>query len=90
MTSTRLASAALATLAGLASTTAVLAAPISLTTVNAVGYTQNFDSLSNTAGSTTNNLTLPGWSLSESGGGARDNEQYGVDTGASITGDVYS
>lgn len=90
MTSTRLASAALATLAGLASTTAVLAAPISLTTVNAVGYTQNFNSLSNTAGSTTNNLGLPGWSLSEAGGGARDNEQYGVDTGASTTGDVYS
>jgi len=53
-------------------------------------YTQNFDTLSNTAGSTTNNLTIPGWFMTESGGGARDNEQYAVDTGASTTGDTYS
>ncbi|HQR35494.1 MAG TPA: ExeM/NucH family extracellular endonuclease [Blastocatellia bacterium] len=52
--------------------------------------TQNFDTLSNTAGSTTNNLTITGWFLTESGGGARDNEQYAVDTGASTTGDMYS
>ncbi|MGZ4779152.1 MAG: Calx-beta domain-containing protein, partial [Thermoanaerobaculia bacterium] len=51
---------------------------------------QNFDTLSNTAGSTTNNLTIPGWFMTETGGGARDNEQYGVDTGASTTGDTYS
>jgi len=53
-------------------------------------YTQNFDTLSNTAGSTTNNLTVSGWFMTESGGGARDNEQYAGDTGASTTGDTYS
>lgn len=55
-----------------------------------VAATQNFDSLSNVAGSTTNALDLPGWSLIEAGGGARDNEQYAVDTGGSNTGDTYS
>src|SRR5688500_4762070 len=53
-------------------------------------YTQNFDTLSNTAGSTTNTLVIPGWFLSETGGGARDNEQYAVDTGGSSTGDMFS
>jgi len=53
-------------------------------------YTQNFDTLSNVAGSTTNNLTIPGWFMTETGGGARDNEQYAVDTGGSTTGDTYS
>ncbi len=62
---------------------------VSLTTLGSA-YTQNFDTLSNTAGSTTNNLTITGWFLTESGGGARDNEQYAVDTGASGTGDMYS
>jgi DNA/RNA endonuclease G (NUC1) len=62
---------------------------VSLTTLGSP-YTQNFDTLSNTAGSTTNNLTIPGWFLTESGGGARDNEQYAVDTGGSTTGDMFS
>jgi hypothetical protein len=53
-------------------------------------YTQNFDALSNVAGSTTNNLTIPGWFMTESGGGVRDNEQYAVDPGSSTTGDTYS
>jgi predicted extracellular nuclease len=53
-------------------------------------YTQNFDTLSNTAGSTTNVLSIDGWSMTETGGGARDNEQYAVDTGGSTTGDTYS
>ena len=53
-------------------------------------YSQNFDTLSNTAGSTTNNLTITGWFMTETGGGARDNEQYAVDTGGSGTGDTYS
>src|SRR5687767_12747594 len=53
-------------------------------------YTQDFDTLSNTAGSTTNTLVIPGWFLTETGGGARDNEQYAVDTGGSTTGDMYS
>ena len=62
---------------------------VSLTTMG-TAYSQNFDTLSNTAGSTTNNLTIPGWFMTEGGGGARDNEQYAVDTGASTTGDTYS
>ncbi|HEV7573012.1 MAG TPA: DNA/RNA non-specific endonuclease [Thermoanaerobaculia bacterium] len=66
-----------------------LAQCVSLTTLGSP-YTQNFDTLSNTAASTTNNLTIPGWFLTETGGGARDNEQYAVDTGASTTGDTYS
>jgi DNA/RNA endonuclease G (NUC1)/fibronectin type 3 domain-containing protein len=64
-------------------------AQVSLTTLGSPA-TQSFDTLSNTAGSTTNNLTIPGWSLTETGGGARDNEQYAVDTGGSTTGDMYS
>jgi VCBS repeat-containing protein len=62
---------------------------VSLTS-SGVAVTENFDTLSNTAGSTTNNLTIPGWFLTETGGGARDNEQYAVDTGASTTGDMFS
>ncbi len=68
---------------------AVLAQCVSLTTLGSAS-TQNFDTLSNTAGSTTNNLTITGWFMTETGGGARDNEQYAVDTGASTTGDTYS
>src|SRR6185369_15140072 len=52
--------------------------------------TQNFDTRSRAAGSTTNVLTIPGWFMTETGGGARDNEQYAVDTGGSPTGDTYS
>lgn len=69
--------------------TVVNAQCVSLTTLGSAA-TQNFDTLSNTAGSTTNNLTIPGWFMTETGGGARDNEQYAVDTGASTTGDTYS
>ncbi|ODS64119.1 MAG: hypothetical protein ABS41_03675 [Arenimonas sp. SCN 70-307] len=42
------------------------------------------------AGSTTNTALPTGWLLNETGGGARDNEQYAVDTGGSTTGDTYS
>lgn len=68
---------------------AALAAPIALTVAGGV-YSQNFDGLSNTANSTANALTLPGWAMTETGGGARDNEQYAVNSGASATGDTYS
>lgn len=61
---------------------------VSLTSASA--YTQDFNTLSSTASSTTNTLTINGWFLTESGDGARDNEQYGVDTGTSTTGDIYS
>jgi hypothetical protein len=53
-------------------------------------YTQDFNTLSNTAGSTTNNLTITGWFMTESGLGVRDNDRYAVDTGGSNTGDTYS
>ena len=62
---------------------------IGLNTIGAP-YTQNFDTLSNVAGSTTNTALPTGWLINETGGGARDNEQYGVDTGGSNTGDTYS
>jgi predicted extracellular nuclease len=55
-----------------------------------VALTENFDTLSNTAGSTTNTALPTGWYITEGGGGARDNEQYAVDTGGSTTGDTYS
>jgi hypothetical protein len=59
-------------------------------TTSGVALTENFNTLSSTAGSTTNNLTITGWFMTETGGGARDNEQYAVDTGGSNTGDTYS
>ncbi|WP_019866778.1 ExeM/NucH family extracellular endonuclease [Methylovulum miyakonense] len=78
---------ALAVFAALNLTPAVQAACISLTALGSA-YTQNFDTLA-TSG-TTNVLSVNGWVMTESGGGARDNEQYGADTGASSTGDTYS
>jgi hypothetical protein len=78
----------LAALVGLTARPA-MAQCVSLTTLGSAA-TQNFDTLSNVAASTTNNLTITGWFLTESGGGARDNEQYAVDTGGSTTGDMYS
>lgn len=62
---------------------------VSLTAIG-TPVTENFDTLSNTAASTTNTTLPTGWYITESGGGARDNEQYAVDTGGSNTGDVYS
>src|SRR5947209_369830 len=62
---------------------------VSLTAIGTMA-TENFDTLSNTAGSTTNTTLPTGWYITEAGGGARDNEQYAVDTGGSTTGDIYS
>ena len=81
--------AAILVLCAVLAGSALAAGTVSITTLGST-YTQNFDTLSNTAGSTTNALTINGWDLTESGGGARDNEQYAVDTGASTTGDMYS
>ena len=53
-------------------------------------YSQDFNTLSNTAGSTTNILTITGWYISETGTSARVNQQYAVDTGSSNTGDTFS
>lgn len=66
------------------------AGSVSLTTIDAAIPTENFNTLSNTAGSTTNTALPTGWYLTETGLGARDNEQYAVDTGGSTTGDIYS
>jgi hypothetical protein len=64
-----------------------LFAQVALTTSGAP-YTQDFNTL---ATSGTTNTALPaGWTLTESGGGTRDNEQYAADTGSSNTGDTYS
>lgn len=63
------------------------AGPVSL---GASGYLQNFDTLAATAGSTTNDTLPTGWVISETGGGARDNDLYGADTGSSNAGDIYS
>lgn len=72
--------------------TVVFIAPTFGQTISLTGgtYTQDFNTLSNTAGTTTNVLAINGWYLTESGGGARDNEQYAVDNGGSTTGDMYS
>ena len=67
----------------------IWAQTISLTATN-TPYNQDFNTLSNTAGSTTNTGLPTGFYLTETGGGARDNEQYAVDTGGSTTGDTYS
>ncbi len=78
---------ALALLLLFASGGSALAQTVSLTGGT---YTQDFNTLSNVAGSTTNTALPTGWLLTETGGGARDNEQYAVDTGSSNTGDTFS
>ena len=70
-----------------ASACALEAQTVSLTQLD-VAYTQDFNTLANTL--TTNTLSLTGWSLIETGGSLRDNEQYAADSGASTTGDTYS
>lgn len=60
---------------------------ISLNAVD-VAAVENFDTLA-TSG-TANALALTGWQLTESGGGARDNELYAADTGSGNTGDTLS
>lgn len=78
---------ALTLLFGLAAAGSGHAAPISL---SGGSYAENFDTLINTPGSTTSSLLPNGWSLAESGDGARNNGQYGVDSGTGNTGDIYS
>lgn len=74
---------------GLSALSNAHAAPVNLLSLGST-YSQNFDALSNTTGSSTNTSLPTGWSISESGGGSRDNEQYAVGTGSSNTGDIYS
>ena len=60
---------------------------ISLTTLGSA-YTQDFDTLANTG--TTNNLTINGWYLNETGSSGSNNGQYAAGTGSGTAGDVYS
>jgi len=80
-------SLALAVFTSLNLTPVVQATCVSLSAISNAP-TQNFDSLATTG--TANILGITGCSMTETGGGERDNEQYGADTGASITGDTYS
>jgi hypothetical protein len=66
-----------------------MATPISISPSSHT-YTQNFDTLSNTQGSTANTFLPAGWLIAEAGGGARDNEHSAVDDGSSVVGDTYS
>lgn len=74
---------------GLSLASAAHAGPVHLASLGNA-YLQNFDTLANTAGTTTNASLPTGWIISEAGGGARDNDQYAVDTGGNNTGDIYS
>jgi trimeric autotransporter adhesin len=59
-------------------------------TAGSLTKSENFNTLSNTAGSINNTALPTGWVILETGGGARDNEQYAVDNGNVNTGDTYS
>ena len=59
-------------------------------TATGSAFTQNFDTLANTAGTSTNTTLPTGWYFLESGGGTRDNGAYAVDTGSGNTGDTFS
>lgn len=74
---------------GMTAVSSAHATPVSLSSLSS-SYTQNFNTLSKVAGSTTNASLPTGWAISETGGGARDNELYAVGTGSSTTGDIYS
>lgn len=60
---------------------------ISLATLG-TAYTQDFNTLANTG--TTNNLTINGWYLNETGSSGSNNGQYAAGTGSGTAGDVYS
>ena len=53
-----------------------------------MAYTQDFNTLANTG--TTNNLTINGWFLDETGSSTRNNGQYAAGTGSDNAGDAYS
>jgi len=60
---------------------------VSLTALGSAS-TQNFDTLANLG--TTNNLTINGWYLNETGSSSANNGQYQAGTGSGTGGDVYS
>ena len=60
---------------------------IILTTLGSASA-QNFDTLANTG--STNNLTINGWYLNETGTAANNNGQYQAGTGSNNAGDTYS
>ena len=63
------------------------AGSVSLITLGSA-YTQDFNTLANTG--TTNNLTINGWYLNETGSSSANNGQYNTGTGSGTGGDVYS
>ncbi|MBN2385539.1 MAG: sortase [Anaerolineales bacterium] len=65
------------------------AGTISLATLGAA-YAQDFDTLAITGTANAIDDLNNGWYLTETGGGARDNELYAAGTGSSNTGDTYS
>lgn len=65
------------------------AAPRSISALN-TPLLEDFNTLSNAASTTNNVLTLPGWEIFETGGGARDNELYAVGTGSDAVGETFS
>jgi predicted extracellular nuclease len=60
---------------------------VNLTTLGSA-YTQDFNTLANTG--TTNNLTINGWYLNETGSSGSNNGQYAAGTGSGTAGDTYS
>ena len=60
---------------------------VSLTALGSAS-TQNFDTLATTG--STNNLTINGWYLNETGTSSANNGQYNTGTGSGTGGDVYS
>lgn len=67
------------------------AGTISLSAIDSA-YNQSFNGLATlgTANLMSNATSMGGWELTESGGGARDNEQYAAGTGSASDGDTYS
>lgn len=74
---------------GLSSLGSAQAASISLLSPGAA-YTQDFDTLDDFTGSTTNVVLPSGWAIFEDGTSARTNQAYGVDAGSNNAGDTYS
>lgn len=63
---------------------------VSVTSGAGLTYTQNFNGLATSGTTNVLSTALAGWTMVETGGGARDNDQYAADTGGSSAGDTYS
>src|SRR3954470_14886636 len=74
--------------AGVVATAAPGHADSCISLTSAATRTENFDTLA-TSG-TANVLSLPGWSLAESGTSARNDGKYAAESGTGTTGDTIS